>query len=193
MTAAFPIWGERSWLFDKSLQYVVSLDLVYELASPNSVVSTTTRLPMLAVPPIPPEVSTYRIRGANYFKGIDQTEREVPEARVISGNDSISLDDDGAVSLDGRVLLETEASDPISLSYTGVMTLEGGTLQLAGEPKRSINGTAFISSRQEVAVTKYRWLSFNQLIGVGRVEAQPPGDGRTSWRIAMSFDLHLAL
>jgi len=216
--ATFPNWGERSWLFDKSLQYVMSLDLLYRLpVHPNAVVGTTTRLPMLAVPPPEGGITTYRTQGPLLFRANDQIEREVPEARLIRGQDGIALSEEGAVQLEGKLLLEVDTADPIALGYQGVLTLDGGTMQLATmkTPKggieaaasrqsdksyeRFIGGTAFIATRQEVAVPKYRWLSYNQFIGIGRVKALVPqraleeSETTDPWLIGMSFDLYLGL
>jgi hypothetical protein len=159
--ATFPNWGERSWLYDKSLQYVMSLDLLYQLpVHPNAVVGTTTRLPMVAVPPRGEGVSTYRTSGALLFRSGDLIEREVPSARLLHGQDGLALTEEGAVELEGRLLLEVDTAEPIALGYQGMLTLQGGTMQLATmktpkygsssrkKPKKSyedsIPGTAFV-------------------------------------------------
>jgi hypothetical protein len=218
--ATFPNWGERSWLFDKSLQYIMSLDLLYELPiHPDAVVGTTTRLPMLAVPPPGPDrdladkwATTYRTSGPPLFRGVDNIEREVPEARLVRGQDGLTLREEGGVELDGHLLLEVDTTEPIVLSYKGVLTLSGGTMQLArprvptkpksqlasaardGTTESYIGGTAFVATRQEVSIPKYRWLSFNQFIGIGRVKAFAPlHDDVDPWLISMSFDLYLGL
>jgi hypothetical protein len=211
MPVAFPNWGERSWLYDKSLQYLMSLDLLYKLpVSPESVAGTNARLPMVAVPPDGAAVSTYRAVGALLFKGVDKIEREVPEARLIHGTDSLQLRDEGAVELDGHLLLEVDTAEPLAISYSGMLELSGGTLQLAsarsfgpppppgppGPPPKSyqrrIRGKSFIATRQEVAIPRYRWLIYNQFVGVGRVEALAP-IGDDPWLITMSYDLYLGL
>jgi hypothetical protein len=214
--ATFPNWGERSWLYDKSLQYVMSLDLLYQLpVHPNAVVGTTTRLPMVAVPPRGEGVSTYRTSGALLFRSGDLIEREVPSARLLHGQDGLALTEEGAVELEGRLLLEVDTAEPIALGYQGMLTLQGGTMQLATmktpkcgsssrkKPKKSyedsIPGTAFVATRQEVTVPKYRWLSYNQFVGIGRVKALVPERGEEElesadpWLISMSFDLYLGL
>jgi uncharacterized protein DUF3237 len=216
MPAPFPNWGERSWLHDKSLQYVMSMDLLYRLpVSPDAVAGTSMRLPLVAVPPDGEPVSTYRTVGPMLFRGIDSIEREVPQARVIHGMDSLELKEEGAVDLDGRLRLEIDTVDAISISYTGKLELRGGTLQLAspnpagarpalpsgGRPRspkapesydERIVGTAFISTRQEVAIPRYRWLTYNQLVGVGRAAALVPLDP-DPWLITLTFDLYLGL
>jgi hypothetical protein len=213
MPVPFPNWGERSWLHDKSLQYVMSMDLLYRLAmSPEAVAGTSTRLPLVAVPPDGDAVTTYRTVGPMLFKGTDNIEREVPQARVVQGVDSLELKEEGAVDLNGRLRLEIDTVDAISISYSGKLELRGGSLQLAavrppgarpalrspGPPKapesydQRIMGTAFIATRQEVAIPRYRWLIYNQLIGVGRAAALVPLEP-DPWLLTLSLDLYLGL
>ncbi len=202
--ATFPNWGERSWLYDKSLQYVMSLDLLYRASVPPATVAgTSTRLPLEAIPPDPrdPRVATtYCTSGPLLFRGNDRIEREVPEARLVRGHDGIALTQEGAVELDGRLLLEVDSTEPIALAYQGTLTLEGGSMRLMTEKpdarhrcyEKAIHGTAFVATRQEVAVPKYRWLSYNQFVGIGRAKALIP-QGDAPWLLTLSFDLYLGL
>jgi len=212
MPVAFPNWGERSWLHDKSLQYVFTLDLLYRApVSPQAAVGSTTRLPLVAVPPQGKQLSTYRVIGPPLFRGTDNIEREVPEARVISGGDSLVLLEEGVSPLEGHLLLEVGTLDPLVISYSGVLDLAGGTAQMAaplapnigppGPPvsrpvsydqSQNIGGRAFIATRQEVGIPRYRWLIYNQLVGVGRVQALVP-TGSDPWLLQLSFDLYLGL
>jgi len=216
MPVPFPNWGERSWLHDKSLQYVMSLDLLYRLPiPPEAVAGTSTRLPLVAVPPDGEPVTTYRTVGPMLFKSNDNIEREVPQARVVHGVDSLELKEEGAVDLNGRLRLEIDTVEAISIAYTGKLELDGGTLQLASpDPPaarpsppsaaerrshqgtqsydRRILGSAFISTRQEVAIPRYRWLTYNQLVGVGRAAALVPLDP-DPWLLTLTFDLYLGL
>ena len=160
MPVPFPNWGERSWLHDKSLQYVMSLDLLYRLPiPPEAVAGTSTRLPLVAVPPDGEPVTTYRTVGPMLFKSNDNIEREVPQARVVHGVDSLELKEEGAVDLNGRLRLEIDTVEAISIAYTGKLELDGGTLQqrpkLGWTDAPAIAWRAFAMRREKVAASAH--------------------------------------
>jgi hypothetical protein len=200
-TVTPPHWGERSYLYDKSLGYVFSLDIDYELADvPAELLSAPHSIPLQNVPPGPDQVSTYRVLPSDHYDSVENIKRDVPRGRISLARDSLSITAEGAVPLDGRVLIDTEARDPIIMTYTGVLSLSGGTAELV-TARDKIRGTAFIASQQEVSVPRYKWLVYNQLIGIGRALALPPGQDNGSarrekwdagkWHLQLSFDLYL--
>lgn len=190
-TVTPPHWGERSYLYDKSLDYVFSLEIVYKLVTDPKFTTPPNRIPLHAEPPDVNQVSTFRVLPADQFDSLENVKRDVPRGRVSSARDWLTLTEEGAVPLDGRVLIDTEAPEPIAMAYTGVLNLSGGTAQLA-RVNQEVKGTAFIASQQEVSNPRYKWLVYNQLIGIGRAVATPPlvlGSGR--WHLRLRFDLYL--
>jgi hypothetical protein len=207
-TVTPPHWGERSYLYDKSLDYVFSLDIAYKVvaniseeppAAPGGgephARPWNARIPMHADATDIHEVSTYRVLPGGQYDSQEHVKRDVPLGRVASARDWLTLSDDGAVPLDGRVLIDTEAPEPLVMAYTGVLNMSGGTAQMT-DPKISasktpLTGTAFIASQQEVSVPRYKWLVYSQLIGIGRVVAKQPNGANGRWHLLLSFDFYL--
>jgi hypothetical protein len=192
-TVTPPHWGERSYLYDKSLDYVFSLDVTYRVVTaidPHSAPSRTNRIPMHAKPPDIGQVSTYRVLPGAQYDSTENIKRDVPHGRVSSARDWLTLTEDGAVPLDGRVLIDTESPEPLVLAYTGTLNIAGGTARMI-EGKEELSGTAFIASQQEVSIPRYKWLVFNQLIGIGRAVASPPTGVNGRWHLKLGFDFYL--
>jgi hypothetical protein len=192
-TVTPPHWGERSHLYDKSLDYVFSLDLTYKVVTaigPQTAPSRTNRVPMYADPVDVGQVSTYRVLPGAQYDSTENVKRDVPHGRVSSARDWLTLTEDGAVPLDGRVLIDTESPEPLVLAYTGVLNIGGGTAQMI-DGRDDLNGTAFIASQQEVSIPRYKWLVYNQLIGIGRAVALAPKGVNGRWHLKLGFDFYL--
>jgi hypothetical protein len=192
-TVTPPHWGERSYLYDKSLDYVFSLDILYKVLAdidPGTAPARGNRIPMHADATDVSRVSTYRVLPGGQYDSQESVKRDIPRGRVASARDWLTLTEEGGVPLDGRVLIDTEAPEPLVMAYTGVLNIAGGTAQMANVT-RALTGTVFIASQQEVSIPRYKWLVYSQLIGIGRAVAEPPAPPHGRWHIKLSFDLYL--
>ncbi len=209
-------WGERTELLDKKLAYVFSLDASYDLDLQRAGwAEDAVLLPVKAAPTAVRQWATYHVVDERLVSSPDGRTLDVPRARVVDGDDRMQLDRSGVISLDGRLLLETDTASRISVEYQGVFQPSGGTSRMRrffqGEPPEPVNepmnelgGRVFVATRHESEQAKMRWLVQNQLVGVGRAIGRPkrlpyplpslsPGGGLRFWTLTFSFDLYLAI
>ena len=193
-----PAWSERITLFPKRFDYMFSLAFSYDFK-----VSPADGSPVpLEARPSKPTVDpwedaywdTFHVLGEEFIRTADGVEHQYLRARVVLGKDSLAIRDEGTVSLDGTLLLETDTPDPLSMAYQGVLTLDGGTLSFLGPPPavraQGPSGRSVIASTQAVTNPKYRWLVQNRLIGVGRLHTT--NDGYGGWRLDFDYDFYIA-
>lgn len=199
-------WGERTDLLHKHVGYVFSLDLnyVFEL---TSAIGPGSRIPIEAQSP-DGEMSTFHVLDENLVNTVDGVVRDVPKARVVRGTDWMTVGDTGVISLDGRLLLESDAGAAILTQYNGVLRIPGLMARFrkafAGRaPVPAMEGSAYVATRYESSQTKFRWLVQNQLVGFGHATMQRLGDvaddtqaqaaqlpRASRWTLALSFDLY---
>jgi hypothetical protein len=194
-------WGERTDLLHKHVGYVFSLDLNYTFDLTGEI-GPGSRIPIEAQAP-DGEMSTFHVLDENLVNTVDGVVRDVPRARVVRGTDWMTVGDTGVISLDGRLLLESDAGAAILTQYNGVLRIPGLMARFrdaiaraaAGRaPAPAMEGSAYVATRYESSQTKFRWLVQNQLVGFGHATMQKLGDDdtpRTSrWTLALSFDLY---
>ena len=193
-----PSWSERVTLLPKRFDYVFSVAFSYGFKVPPSFGSP---VPLEARPGKPSAKpwedaywDTFHVLGEEFIRTADGVEHQYLRARLVLGKDSIAIQDEGAVSMDGTLLFETDTPDPLSMAYQGVLTLDGGTLALLDSPPASDvcgpSGRSTIASTQDVTNPKYRWLVQNRIVGVGRV--QTANDGKGGWRLDFDYDFYIA-
>jgi hypothetical protein len=73
----------------------------------------------------------------------------------------------------------------VQLTFAGVIALATELAAPSGGLRVAPNGSAFINTKQDCSVARYRWLTRRQLFGVGRLAVE----GK---RLKLSFDLHVA-
>jgi hypothetical protein len=191
-------WGERTHLLPKSLTYVFSLDVDFEVPSPGDD-GGAIPIPQHLRVPVPLQLeacpegewSTYHLLGERFVAGPTGTMHEVLKARAIRGTTQVLMVRDGSVPFDGTWLFETDTTALLSAEYTGVLSLPGGT-DPSHRRAAEMHGAAFVCLRTEVSIPKYRWMVVNQLIGIGKVTAYLDPDNRWQ-RLRSTFDFHIGM
>ena len=204
MTAANPTqWGDRRELLEKHLSYAFSLDVQLELGTPF----LSQALAPVCWPPRSAEgeyathreikkcqsigTASYRIPGTGDLIASDGTMPDTPQLRLLHADDNIVLSNRITGSLAGRFVFETDTPSLLGLAYTGVVNFKGWPSDLVSrDAKKSealeerfgkVEGKAYVASRQEVDSPKYRWLVYNQLIGIARIAPARTKEGALRW------------
>lgn len=194
-------WGERSALLPKRLIYVFSLQVEFVLRPDRAgVVGRRLVVPLETKPTRADQWSTYHVLREDLVVFGDGIVREVPRARVQRGTSVMEIGENDVGDISGRMLLDTDASATLAMSYGGVLTVEGGTSRLfqpaiAGSELPFREGKAQIAVHSDSEHTKHRWLLENQLFGYGRLAANldrghPHANSPACWRIVASFDFY---
>src|SRR5262245_53772550 len=112
-------WYERWALLPKRSAYLFSMDLCYEVAVHDE-----------HCPRVRPELSTdpddapahesplYHVHGDNVVEDADGVVREVPAGKLVAGNDWLNVDN-GAGTLRGYLVLQSDARDYLTIEYRG--------------------------------------------------------------------------
>jgi hypothetical protein len=194
-------WGPRDWLYKNRFDYMFSLEAEFEMCVDPV---RGEKVPLKALQSTAYEWNTFHVLGQEFIRAPNGVQQEVPRARLVFGTDALLIQDEGVVSVNGSLLFETDTPDRLSMCYRGVFDIPGGTRRLCSPPLAEgdvgPSGTAYISSVQDMANPKYRWMILNQLIGVGRVEARgedrPDPDHaltrRRTWILKVDYDLYIA-
>jgi hypothetical protein len=182
-------WTEHGSLLGKQLSYAFSLDIHYRMLTGDL---PDVRLRLSAIPAS--DRSTYHVRDDGLTRCADGLPREVPVARILSGEDWIELRDAGASPVGGSLLLQADPQSdaPLTIDYRGVATLPRGFARPLDEMRTSsVPGTAFICTRHRCSLPTYRWLVQQTLFGFGQVfMEQIAGDSQPGYRLTFSFDLY---
>jgi hypothetical protein len=176
-----PMWAaERSYLLPKKLAYLFSLDVDFQLA-------VGERWYIRARPSDESGSSTHHVLGASTVVTGDGGTHERPETRVLHGDGEIENDvGPAAVSLSGRLTLETRNKALLLIEYTGVLNVPGGVGTFA--EGRRLAGSVFVATRQESAQASFRWLVRRQLFGVGRYQME--AGAKADRLLRSTFDLY---
>jgi hypothetical protein len=184
-----PDWTEHGSLLGKQLAYAFSLDVHYRMLIGDL---PDVRLRLSAIPAS--YRSTYHVRDDGLTRCADGLPREVPVARILRGDDWIELRDAGASPVCGSLLLEADPQSdaPLTIDYRGVATLPRGFARAHDDIRPSpVPGTAFICTRHQCSLPKYRWLVQQTLFGFGQVfMEQVCDDSQPAYRLRFSFDLY---
>jgi hypothetical protein len=182
------LWGDRSYLLPKHLAYVWSLDITFEQTS--SGIDRTFLVP-------PSEGSNgrvYHVLDRTFAEGIDGTQLEVPvpdrDPNSVTGQATIVADPYRAFgSFSGQLGIQTHGR-VLQMDFDGVIDLS------AAAPGRAVRAalhkSAFINTKQECALARYRWVARRQFFGVGRIEPvyiRPDTIGPD--KVRLSFDFHV--
>jgi len=213
------VWGERTFLLEKSMVYVFSLDLHLEVPIEQmsmAPMSDGMRLRARLATRKPdatyvsdPGWDTYHVLDNDLTKTADGRAHEVPTARVDDAQDWIHLRKSGVADLDGRLRLKTDDNVSISVEYTGALRFPGSVSRLfkddaahktaTGDWVPPVVGGAFIASRHDTSHPKYRWLAQTQLLGFGKAyasllpESKDESTGRKEGQailLELSYDLY---
>jgi hypothetical protein len=184
--AALPLarlWGDRSYLLPKHLAYVWSLDVTFQYSGAG------TDRTFLVPPSGGSDGRVYHVLDRTFAEGIDGTQLEVPVPDPgpdsVTGQATIVADLYGAFgSFSGQLGIQTH-DRVLQIDFEGVIKLA------AQSPRRPVrvapHGEAFINTKQECALARYRWVARRQFFGVGRIH---PVDINPD-AIRLSFDFHV--
>jgi hypothetical protein len=186
-----PRWGDRTSLLAKQMTYAFSLSVSFRLEL-GAQDQSGARLS--AVPASGGEPSTFHVLGKSVIVDGSGAVNEVPSARIIRGDDALSISSGSTGALDGRLFLLTDKGATLCIGYTGVINLRGGRETFYQTAHAPLDGTAFISTRHECDRPNLRWLRRCQLFGFGLVRARPESeDGHAPSRLLdFTFDLYAA-
>ena len=189
-------WGERDALYPKHFDYAFSLEALFYVLTPAAFGLT---VPMRVLRTTENEWDTYHVLDESFMRTPTGIQQQVPRAKLTFGNDAFLIRDDGAVSLDGTLVFETDTPDRLAMHYNGVLNLAGGTQRLCSPGAKDIGptGTAYIASTQTVANPKYRWMVQNRPIGVGHVISwygpkDPDKPNERYWFLKFDYDVYIA-
>jgi hypothetical protein len=179
-------WTQRFRLLSKTMVYVFSADVRF------SVRLGTGRSYLSAIREDGP-LSTYHVNGSPTVVTAYGNTEEVLAARVCRGEGEVVQDlGPAADSVNGLLTLATEENDLVLVEYSGVLNPRGG---VAWRDTRAIRqhleGSLFLSSRQETAQARYRWLVRGQLFWVGRFR-EVWAKGSDLALLRCSFDVYSA-
>jgi hypothetical protein len=179
---AFVQSGERTELLPKGLTYAFSLDFALRLGRLGNKPPGALVLESLDAP-------TFHVADRDFVTLADGSVRDVPKARLKRANDFLPLARD-VVTLNGRLLFETDTPNPLVMTYSGVLNVPGDTedwCRAGHEPT-----TAFVYSRQDYLGAKYRWTVQNQLIGVADVRPELKSSQNPECLLKFAFDFYVA-
>jgi hypothetical protein len=199
-------WGERSTLLPKRLFYAFSVQVEFELRADRAAAAGGRFcVPLTTRAQSGDAWSTYHVLREDLVIFPDGIVREVPRGRLRRGTGFMDIGQNDVGNLDGRLLLETDTGAVLVMSYSGVLTVTGGTARLldaaavAPPLQATRHGKAHIAVHCESEHTKHRWLIENQLFGFGHVTAvllsAAGGEAATdapAWGLAVTFDLYSA-
>ena len=182
-------WTEHGSLLGKQLTYAFSLDVHYRVLIGDA---SDKRLRLSAIPAT--DRSTYHVRDDGLTRCAEGLPREVPLARVLRGEDWIELRDAGPSPVCGSLLLQADPQSdaPLTIDYRGFVTLPRGFARGLDDSRTSlVPGTAFVCTRHQCSLPKYRWLVQQRLFGYGQVFMEQVNDESSpAYRLTFSFDLY---
>ena len=173
------LWGDRSYLLHKQLAYVWSLDVTFQQSGSGG--DRTFLVP----PPGGSGGRVYHVLDRTFAEGIDGTQLEVPVSHDVTGQGMIVANlYRTAGCFSGQLAIQVH-DRVLQMAFDGVIDLAAPS---AGRPVRAApRGSAFINTKQECALARFRWVARRQFFGVGRIEPVA-GDPDT---IRLSVDFHV--
>jgi len=180
--ALFVEAGERGRLLPKELTYVFSFDFELRLESP----APKPPGPLVLLDPSNREI--FHVTDRKHVTTADGATHEVPKAKLKRAQDFLPATG-GVAAIGGRLLFETDTKKPLVMNYSGILNVPCGTSRFCDRDASHKAATAFVHSRQDFMGAKYRWLVWNQLIGVGEVRAIRRG---AKLDFAFAYDFYVA-
>jgi hypothetical protein len=177
--------AHRTYFMDKELLYLFSVNL--ELSSdiePIGIVPGGARANIFCVPNNGRVYNILRERtlGANGYPAITGT--------VKSGEDDALLREDDVVVANVRAIIQTDDGTPIDTAYMGVVPMGMGAFRgiVGGSAKFGTDEEPFetsivVTPRYETGNVNYQWLTEQQCVGFGRVQAVKGKFRRVSYDI----------
>jgi hypothetical protein len=165
--------GHRTYFMDHSLLYLLSASLEFSLAIEQvGLIAEGARVNVLCVPESSRIFNILRERsfGAPGF--------ETVTGALVTGEDCGVLREDDVAIANVRATLRTDDGALIETKYVGVLPLGVGAFrnivagaELFGTPDQPAVFTIIVSPTYETGDPRYRWLTDQQCVGFGRVEA----------------------
>ncbi len=165
--------GHRTHFIDHSLLYLFSASLEFSLAIEQvGLGAEGARVNVLCVP------ESSRVYNILRERSLGAPGFETLTGALVTGEDSGVLREDDVAIANVRATLRTDDGALIETKYMGVLPLGVGAFrnivagaELFGTPQAPAQFTIVVTPTYETEDPRYRWLTEQQCVGFGRVEA----------------------